>query len=161
MKVKSLSRVRLVATPWTAAYQAPPSMGFSRQEYWSGVPLPSLPEQLKSKQITKKSQLNLKLLTGAVLYTGPWHAASVGCFAVQSLSCVRSLRPHGLQHTRLQFSLSLFFTISWSLLRLTSIESMMPSSHLILGRPLLLLPLIFPSIRVSSNESALPMRWPK
>ena len=40
-KVKSLSRVRLVATPWTAAYQAPPSMGFSRQEYWSGVPLPS------------------------------------------------------------------------------------------------------------------------
>ena len=41
MKVKSLSRVRLLATPWTAAYQAPSSMGFSRQEYWSGVPLPS------------------------------------------------------------------------------------------------------------------------
>ena len=40
--MKSLSRVRLLATPWTAAYQAPPSMGFSRQEYWSGVPLPSL-----------------------------------------------------------------------------------------------------------------------
>ena len=39
--VKSLSRVRLFVTPWTAAYQAPPSMGFSRQEYWSGVPLPS------------------------------------------------------------------------------------------------------------------------
>ena len=41
VKVKSLSRVPLLATPWTAAYQAPPSMGFSRQEYWSGVPLPS------------------------------------------------------------------------------------------------------------------------
>ena len=41
MKVKSLSRVQLLATPWTAAYQALPSMGFSRQEYWSGVPLPS------------------------------------------------------------------------------------------------------------------------
>ena len=41
VKVKSLSRVRPSATPWTAAYQAPPSMGFSRQEYWSGVPLPS------------------------------------------------------------------------------------------------------------------------
>ena len=41
VKVKSLSRVRLFETPWTAAYQAPPSMGFSRQEYWSGVPLPS------------------------------------------------------------------------------------------------------------------------
>ena len=40
MKVKSLSRVRLLVTPWTAAYQAPPSMGFSRQEYWSGVPSP-------------------------------------------------------------------------------------------------------------------------
>ena len=40
VKVKSLSCVRLLATPWTAAYQAPPSMGFSRQEYWSGVPLP-------------------------------------------------------------------------------------------------------------------------
>ena len=41
VKVKSLSRVWLLATPWTAAYQASPSMGFSRQEYWSGVPLPS------------------------------------------------------------------------------------------------------------------------
>ena len=42
VKVKSLSLVWLLATPWTAAYQAPPPMGFSRQEYWSGVPLPSL-----------------------------------------------------------------------------------------------------------------------
>ena len=42
MKVKSLSRVRLVVTPWTVAHQVPPSMRFSRQEYWSGVPLPSL-----------------------------------------------------------------------------------------------------------------------
>ena len=41
MKVKSLSRVWLFVTPWTAAHQAPPSVGFSRQEYWSGVPLPS------------------------------------------------------------------------------------------------------------------------
>ena len=41
VKEKSLSRVRLLATPWTATYQPPPSMGFSRQEYWSGVPSPS------------------------------------------------------------------------------------------------------------------------
>jgi len=41
VKVKSLSHVRLLVTPWTAAYQAPRSMGFSRQEYWNGVPLPS------------------------------------------------------------------------------------------------------------------------
>ena len=39
--MKSLSRARLLATPWTGAYQAPPPMGLSRQEYWSGVPLPS------------------------------------------------------------------------------------------------------------------------
>ena len=42
VKVKSLSHVHLLVTPWTAAYQAPPSMGFSRQEYWSGMALPSL-----------------------------------------------------------------------------------------------------------------------
>ena len=41
VNVKSLSHVRLLVTPWTAAYQAPPSMGFARQEYWSGLPLPS------------------------------------------------------------------------------------------------------------------------
>ena len=56
---------------------------------------------------------------------------------------------------------SLSITNSRSSLRLTSIESMIPSSHLILCRPLLLLPSIPPSIRVFSNESTLPMRWPK
>ena len=52
-------------------------------------------------------------------------------------------------------------TISWSLLKFMHIESVMPSSHLILCRPLLLLPQIPPSIRVFSNESALRIRWPK
>ena len=52
VKVKSLCRVWLLATSWTAAHQAPPSMGFSKQEYWSGVPLPSL----------KRSELTLKCL---------------------------------------------------------------------------------------------------
>ena len=47
VKVKSLSRVRLFATPWTVAYQAPPSMGFSRQEYRNGVPLPSPGEDVQ------------------------------------------------------------------------------------------------------------------
>ena len=54
MKVKSLSHVRLLATPWTAAYQAPPSMGFSKQEYWSGVPLPSPKLILNSSQDVRK-----------------------------------------------------------------------------------------------------------
>ena len=56
---------------------------------------------------------------------------------------------------------SLSFTISQSLLKLMSIESVMPSNHLILCHPLLLLPSMFPSIRVFSNESALRIRWPK
>ena len=56
---------------------------------------------------------------------------------------------------------SLSITNSWSLLKLTSIESMMPSNHFILCRPLLLLPPIPPSFRVFSNESTLHMRWPK
>ena len=61
--MKSLSHVRPSATPWTAAYQAPPSMGFSRQEYWSGVPLPSLminlQSILKSRDITLPAKVHL------------------------------------------------------------------------------------------------------
>ena len=56
---------------------------------------------------------------------------------------------------------SLSITNSQSSLRLLSIESVMPSSHLILGRPLLLLPLVFPSIRIFSSEPVLHRRWPK
>ena len=65
-----------------------------------------------------------------------------------------TLRPHGLQA-------SLSITNSQSLLKPLSIESVMPSNHLILYRPLLLLPSIFPSIRGFSNKSALRIRWPK
>ena len=62
MKVKSLSRVRLFTTPWTAAYQAPPSMGFSRQEYWSGVPLPSPVEPLMMPKIGQAVTLSQNAL---------------------------------------------------------------------------------------------------
>ena len=65
-----------------------------------------------------------------------------------------SLRPHGLHA-------SLSITISWTLLKLMSIKSVMPSNHLILCRPVLLPPSIFPSIKVFSNESVLRFRWPK
>ena len=54
VKVKSPSRVRLFATPWTVAHQAPPSMGFSRQEYWRGLPFPS-PEDLPDPGIEPRS----------------------------------------------------------------------------------------------------------
>ena len=63
VKVKSLSRVQLLAIPWTAAYQAPPSMGFSRQEYWSGVPLPS-PQQYVATG--KTIALTLRTFVGRV-----------------------------------------------------------------------------------------------
>ena len=67
-----------------------------------------------------------------------------------------SLQPHGQQHATPPCP----SPNSWSLLKLMSIESVMPSNHLILCHPILLLPSIFPSIRVFSNESALPIRWP-
>ena len=94
-------------------------MGCSRQEYWSGLPLPFIAVQL---------------LNHVQLYATPWTSARQA---------------------------SLFFTISQSLLKLMSIESMMPSNHLILCQPLLLLASVFPSIRVFSSESALHIRWPK
>ena len=84
-------------------------------------------------------------------------SSTVQFSSVQSLSCVRLFATPRIAAG--QASLSI--TISRSSLKLTFIESVMPSSHLILGRPLLLLPSIPPRIRVFSNESALHMRWPK
>ena len=81
------------------------------------------------------------------------------CSVQFSLSVVfDSLWPHGLQHARPPCP---SITNSWSPSKLMSIEVVMPSNHLILCRPLLLLPSIFPSIRVFSNESALHLRWSK
>ena len=78
-------------------------------------------------------------------------------FVLQSLSCVWLFAtPWIAAH---QASLS--FTVSWSLLKIMSIESVMPSNHFILSCPLLLLPLIFSTVKVFSNELALCIRWPK
>ena len=84
-------------------------------------------------------------------------ALYIDAVIVQLLSCVRLFATPG--NAAIQASLS--FTISRSLLRLMSIESVMPSNYLILCRPTALLPSIFPSIRVFSNKSALHIRWPK
>ena len=84
-------------------------------------------------------------------------AGFVTISSVQSLSHVRLFATSWTA----AHQASLSITNSWSLLKLMSIKSVMPSSHLILCRPLLLLPSVFPSIRVFSNESALRMRWPK
>ena len=88
---------------------------------------------------------------------------------LQPLSCLQAsllpLLPHSShrgQFSSVQFSCSVVsMTNSWTSLKLMSIESLMPSNHLILCHPLLLLPSIFPSIRAFSNESALCIRWPK
>ena len=77
--------------------------------------------------------------------------------SVQLLSCVQLLVTPWT--TACQAPLS--FTISWNLLRIMSIESVVPSNHLIICHPLLLLPSIFPNIRIFSSESALCIRWPK
>ena len=81
---------------------------------------------------------------------------SVSRFSLVAQSCLTLCNP-----TDCISQASLSFIISRSLLKLMSIESMLPSNHLILCHPLLLLPSIFPSIRVFSNESALHIRWPK
>ena len=76
------------------------------------------------------------------------------------MSCLVSVMSNTLQHHEaLQASLS--FTVSLSLLKLTSIESVVPCNCIILCHPLLLLPSVFPSIKIFSNESTLCMRWPK
>ena len=74
VKVKWLSRVRRSVTPWTAAFQAPPSMGFSRQEYWSGVPLPS-PTYI---HIFESNEIWVLILSGGQDIQSSWFS---GCFA--------------------------------------------------------------------------------
>ena len=84
MRVKLLSRVQLLATPWTAAHQAPPSMGFSRQEYWSGVPLPSPKRktrtiQKRTDQVTDDEVLMTREMTHDVLEVRiPWKSGDLG-----------------------------------------------------------------------------------
>ena len=78
-------------------------------------------------------------------------------FCCCSLSCVQVF----VTTWNVARQASLSFTISWSLLKLMSIELLMPSNHLIFCHPLPFLPSIFPSIRVFSSESALQIRWPK
>ena len=99
---------------------------------------------------------------------GQWLIFSIWSLASERLK--RNLGKRSCSVTRVQLfatlqtaahQASLSLTKSWSLPKLTSIESVMPSNHLILCHPLLFLPSIFPSIRVFSNESGLCIRWPK
>ena len=132
-------------------------MGFPGQEYWSGFPrLPTGHFPDTGIKPTSSASPSLQAYFIYCWATGEAHTCMY-VSPVQSLSCVRLFATPWIAAR--QASLSI--TNSQSSLRLTSIESVMPSSHLILCRPLLLLPSIPPSIRVFSNESTLRTRWPK
>ena len=93
-KVKSLSRVWLFSTPWTVAHQAPPSMGFPRQEYWSGVPLPSLVVGIQHSDFTP-SKIIIKYWLYFLCYTSSLY--SFCCLLSQSsiltlLNCTEELQ---------------------------------------------------------------------
>ena len=95
VKVKWLSHVRFLATPWTAAHQAPPSMGFSRQEYWNGVPLPS-PKLFLLLLLSRFSRVRLCATpeTAATRLPCPWDSpgknTGVGCHCLLQCMTVKS-----------------------------------------------------------------------
>ena len=110
---------------------------------------------MKVKKETENIGLKFNIQKTKIMTYSP--ISSVQFSSVQLLNCVRLfMTPWTTAH---QASLSI--TNSWSLLKHISIESVMPSNHLILCWPLLLLPSIFPSIRVLANESVLCIQWPK
>ena len=136
---------------WTVARQTPLSMGFSRQGYWSGLPRPP-PRDLPYSGNAPASHVSCvgrQVFTTSAAWEAPWTR-----LLFSHLVMSNSLWPYGLQA-------SLSFTFSWSLLKLMSIELLILFSHLILCRPLFLLPSIFPSIKVFSNELVLQIRWPE
>ena len=201
--IHCFSHVCLFATLYTIARQSLLSIGFSRQEYWGGLPRPppgDLPHpgikpvslmspelagvffttratweaplnwDLWKKELTQQagvsytSYITMKdflLWLGTYLLEYFWNDLIMFCMldasSVQSLSCVQLfVTPWPAVR---QASLSI--TNSWSIFKLMAIESVMPSKHLILCRPLLLPRSIIPSIRIFSEESVLCLRWPK
>ena len=147
------SWVQLFVTLWTVSHQAPLSMGFSRQRYWNGFAYPP-PGDLPDPGIEPAP------LMSPTLSLWLHHLGSpINMYSVEFSHPVvfDSLWPHWTAARQA----SLTITNSWSLPKLMSIVLVMPSNHLILCHPLLLLHSIFASIRVFSNESALCIRWPK
>ena len=127
--------------------------GLLQAEYWSGLPFPT-PGDLPNPGIQPESLTCPGLAGGFFTTSATWEEIPSVQFSRSFVS--DSATPGIAAH---QASLSI--TNSQSLLKFISIESVMPSNHLILCRPLLLLPSIFPSIRVFSKESVLCIRWPK
>ena len=143
------SHVQLFATPWAIDHQAPLSMECSRQEYWSGFPFPP-PGDLPHPRIKPSSPVS-PALAGEFFTTSATFSPTVQFSSVAQL-CPTLCDPMNCSMPCLPVHHQP---------KLMSIKSVMPSSHLILCHPLLLLPPTPPSIRVFSNESTLRMRWPK
>ena len=126
-------------------------MGFSRQAYWNELPCPP-PGDLPDPGIEPRSLMSPALSGGFFTASATWESPFVKnqfC-SIQSLSHIRLFATPWTA----VYQASLSIASSQSLLKLMSIESLMPSNHLILCQPLLLLSSIFPSIRVFSNESS-------
>ena len=154
--LSGFSCVWIFVTLWTVACQAPLFLRFSRHDYWSGLPCPP-PGAPSDPGVEPPSLMSPELAVRFFITHATWDAPFFLFSSVQSLS-------HGqLFVTPWTAACQAYLSItnSQSLLKLMSIESVMPYNHLILFHPLLLLPSICPSIRVFSNESALCIRWPK
>ena len=137
----------------TVACQAPLSIKFPSQQYWR-----SCHALLQGTFLTQGSNPHhlCLLLAGELFTTSPtWETHKSNQFSSVTQLCLF------LTPWTAAYRASLSITNTQSSLKLMSIESVMPSNHLILWHPLFLLPSIFPSIRVFSNESALLIRWPK
>ena len=136
--VQLLSRVRLFATPWTTESQA--SLSFT------------VSQSLLNLMSIELMMLSNHLILFHLLFFLPQSLLASRSFSMSQLFAI----PWSIAN---QAPLS--FTSFWSLLKLTSVESMMPSNHFVLHCPLSLLPSIFPSIRAFSNKSALCITWSK
>ena len=149
MCAKSL-HVWLFVTPWTTAWQASLSTGFSSKNTGGGCH--ALTQGIFPTQETNPHLLTSPALAGRFFTTSTKSLRTCRCCCSFTKSC-----PTLWSHKIAARQVSLSFTISWSLLKFMSFESVMPSSHLILCHPLLLLSSIFPSIRVFciTNENLL------
>ena len=157
--------------PMTVACKAPLSMGFCRQEYQSGLPFPS-PGDLADPRIKPMSLISPALASGFFTTSAPWEAHKMG---LRGIHLPNSALIHVVQFSSVtQLCPTLCNPMDCSIpgfpvhhqpleLAQTHVysKSVMPSNHLILCHPFLLLPSIFPSIRVFSKESVLHIRWPK
>ena len=137
------SHVWLFGILWTIACQAPLSEGFSRQECWSGLPCCPLGD-------LPNPGMESKFLMSSAL-AGQFFTTGAPCCCSVTQPCPTLCNPMDCSTPGF-----LSITNSWSLLKLMSIKSVMPSNHLIFCHPLFFLPSIFPSIRAFSNESVPP-----